>query len=141
MSLAKKQRSARTLPRESLKELNLRALVDASDDAIVGTDLNGIIVSWNKGAERICGYKEKEVLGRSVSLFVPPGHVDEHFGNLTRLQRGEHIQSFETTRLHKDGHPIDFSITIAPVKGRGGVVVGASVVARVITKQKQAQEA
>ena len=129
------------IPRELGEELDLRALVEASDDAIIGTDVDGTIVSWNKGAEKMCGYKAKEILGRSVSVFVPPDRLGEHSENLKRLRRGEHIQRFETTRIHKDGHPIDVSITISPVKGRSGVVVGASVVARDITEQRQAREA
>ena len=120
---------------------HLAAIVEASDDAIIGTDLDGTIVSWNKGAEKMCGYKAKEILGRSVSVFVPPDRLGEHSENLKRLRRGEHIQRFETTRIHKDGHPIDVSITISPVKDRSGVVVGASVVARDITEQRQAREA
>jgi PAS domain S-box-containing protein len=143
MAFAKPSNPARIqkVPREHGEGLDLRALIDASDDAIIGTDPNGTIVSWNKGAEKMCGYKAKEILGRSVSVFLPPGHLDEHSENLKRLRRGEHIQSFESTRIHKDGHPIDVSITISPVKGRGGAVVGASVVARDITEQRQTQEA
>jgi len=118
------------VPRELGEELELRSLVEASDDAIIGTDVDGTIVSWNKGAEKMCGYTAEEILGRSVSMFVPPDRLGEHSENLKRLRRGEHIQRFETTRIRKDGHPIDVSITISPVKGRGGVVVGASVVAR-----------
>jgi PAS domain S-box-containing protein len=129
--------------RKRAQELDshLAAIVEASDDAIIGTDVDGTIVSWNKGAEKMCGYKAKEILGRSVSVFVPPDRLGEHSENLKRLRRGEHIQRFETTRIHKDGHPIDVSITISPVKGRSGVVVGASVVARDITEQRQAREA
>ena len=129
------------VPRELVEDLDLRALVEASDDAIIGTALDGTIVSWNKGAEKICGYKAEEILGRSVSVFVPPDRLGEHYENLKRLRRGEHIPRFETTRIRKDGHPIDVSITISPVKGRDGVVVGASVVARDITEHKEAQSA
>src|SRR6476646_11905894 len=107
------------------EDLDLRALVEASDDAIIGTEIDGTIVTWNKGAEKICGYKAEEILGRSVSVFVPPDRLGEHFENLKRLRRGEHIQRFETTRIHKDGHPIDVSVSISPIKGRGGVVIGA----------------
>src|SRR5262249_54990970 len=117
------------------------ALVDASDDAIIGTDLDGIIVSWNKGAEKISGYKAEEILGRSASVFVPPDRFNEHTDNLMRLRRGEHIPRFETIRIRKDGRPFEASITISPVKGRGGVVVGASVVARDVTEHKETQSA
>ena len=117
-------------------ELDLRAIVEASDDAIIGTDLNGIIVSWNKGAEKICGYTAKEILGESVTVLLPPGHFNEHTQNLMRVRRGEHFH-FETTRIHKDGHPINLSITVAPVRRKDGTLVGASVVARDITRQKE----
>src|SRR5215472_9215442 len=104
MGVAKSLKSPRIqkVPREPVKELDLRALVDASDDAIIGTDLNGTIVSWNRGAEKITGYKAEEILGRSVTVFLPPDHLDEHSENAARLRRGEHIQRFETTRTHKD---------------------------------------
>ena len=120
--------------------LDLRALVDASDDAIIGKTIDGTIISWNKGAEKIYGYKADEVLGQSISLLIPPGHPNELPKIMRRLQRDEHIKSFETTRMRKDGHLIDVSVTISPMK-RGGMVVGASVVARDITAQRQAQEA
>jgi PAS domain S-box-containing protein len=133
--------AVRALRRKPSAELDLRALVEASDDAIVGTDLDGNILSWNKGAEKICGYRAEEILGRSVSVFVPPDRLHEYYENLRRLRRGEHIQRFETIRIRKDGRPFGASITISPVKGRGGAVVGASVVARDITEQRQTQKA
>jgi PAS domain S-box-containing protein len=143
MGVAKSLKSSRIqkVPRKPLKELGLRALVDACDHAIIGTDANGIIVSWNKGAEKICGYKAEEALGRSISILIPPDHPDELPEIMTRLRRGEHIATFETTRIHKDGHPIDLSISISPVIGRGDVVVGASVVAHDITQHKATQNA
>jgi PAS domain S-box-containing protein len=119
--------------------LSLRAIVDASDDAIIGKTLDGTIVSWNKGAEKIYGYKEQEILGRSISVLIPPGYPNELPEIMARLQRGEHIQKYETTRIHKDGHPIDVSVTISPITRKGGFVVGASVVARDITKHREAQ--
>jgi PAS domain S-box-containing protein len=128
------------VPRGRGDELDLRAVVDASDDAIIGTDLDGIIVSWNKGAEKICGYTAEEILGKPVSIFLPPGYFNEHTGNMIRLWRGEHTR-FEATRIHKNGYPIDLSITIAPVKNRDGIVVGASVVARDITHHKEVRNA
>jgi PAS domain S-box-containing protein len=117
----------------------LRTLVEASDDAIVGLDLDGTIISWNKGAEKIYGYKAEEVLGQSVAVLIPPGYPNELPGIMKRLQRGEHIEKYETKRVHKDGHAIDVSITISPVTRKGGIVVGASVVARDITEYREAQ--
>src|SRR5215831_6040767 len=131
-------RKRNTIQRATL--LDLRALVDASDDAIIGKTMDGTIISWNKGAEKMYGYKAEEVLGQSISLLIPPDHPNELPKIMRRLQRGEHIKSFETTRIRKDGQRIDVSVTISPMK-RGGMVVGASVVARDITEQRQAQEA
>ena len=100
--------------------------------------MDGTIVSWNKGAEKIYGYKAKEMLGHPISELIPPGHPDELPDIMKRLRRGEHIQRLETTRIHKDGHPVEVSLTISPVKGRSGAIVGASVVGRDITAQRQA---
>jgi PAS domain S-box-containing protein len=119
--------------------LGLRALVDACDDAIIGKTMDGTIISWNKGAEKIYGYKTKEILGRPISVLMPPEHPTEFPEIMIRLQRGEHIERYETTRIHKDGHLIDVSVTISPVKNKDGIVVGASVVARDITEHREAQ--
>ena len=93
-------------------------------------------MSWNKGAEKICGSKAEEALGRSISILIPPDHSDELPEIMARVRRGEHIATFETTRIHKHGHPIDLSINISPVMDKGDVVVGASVVASDITQHK-----
>ena len=131
----------RQIPPGAGEELSLRALVDASDDAIIGKTLDGIIVSWNKGAEKIYGYKAEEILGHPISVLIPAGRRSEFPEIMKRLRCGEHIEKYENTRTHKDGHPIDISVTISPVKNKAGLVVGASVVARDITEQKQAQNA
>jgi PAS domain S-box-containing protein len=123
------------------EELSLRALVDASHDAIIGKTLDGIIVSWNNGADKIYGYKAEEVLGGPITVLIPPSHPNEFPEIMMRLRRGEYIENFETKRIHKDGHVIDVSVTISPVKCKNGTVVGASVVARDITEQKQTQNA
>src|SRR5215469_1782218 len=123
------------------KELSLQALVDASDDAIIGKTLDGTIVSWNKGAEKIYGYKPEEILGKSISTLIPPGRANEFPKIMMRLRRGGHFEKYETTRMHKDGHFIDVAVTISPVKSNNGMVVGACVVARDISDQKQAEHA
>lgn len=120
---------------------HLAAIVDASDDAIIGTDIDGTIISWNTGAEKTYGYKSEEILGQPISVLVPPGRSNELPEIMMRLRGGEHIQKYETTRIHKDGQPVDVSLTISPVMGKGGVLVGASVVSRDITEQKKAREA
>jgi PAS domain S-box-containing protein len=119
---------------------HLAAIVEASDDAIVAVSLDGKVTSWNFGAERIFGYKAEELIGRPLSRLVPPDRADEMARFMKALLRGEHIDHYETTRLHKDGHPIEISVTISPVKNREGAVVGASVIARDITRQKRADE-
>jgi PAS domain S-box-containing protein len=121
--------------------LSLRALVEASDDAIIGKTLDGTVVSWNKGAEKMYGYTAEEVLGKSISVLMPPGHRNEFPEIMMRLRRGEHIQRWETKRIHKNGNAIDASVTISPVKSTGGMVIGACVVARDITEQRRDQEA
>src|SRR6516164_1284711 len=121
--------------------LYLSAIVQASEDAVIGKTLDGTIVSWNKGAEKIYGYKAEEILGHSISILLPPGKPDELPEIMKQLRRGRRIESYETTRVHKDGHYIDVSVTISPVKDKSGKVVGASAVARDITKHKQAEAA
>src|SRR6516165_6884132 len=123
------------------EELYLTAIVEASDDAIIGETLDGTIVSWNKGAEKIYGYKAEEIVGHSISTLVPPGKPDELPGILKQLRRGQRIESYETTRVHKDGHLIDVSVTISPVKDGAGKIVGASAIARDITERKRAEAA
>ena len=119
---------------------HLAAIVQASDDAIIGKSLDGTIVSWNPGAERLYGYKAEEVIGRPMALLVPPDRTDEFARIMKGLRHGKHIEHYETTRLHKDGHRIEISVTISPVKDSTGTVIGASVIARDITERKAAEE-
>jgi PAS domain S-box-containing protein len=131
----------RDIEHKHAEEVDLTAIVDASNDAIIGKTLDGTIVSWNSGAEKIYGYQAEEILGQPVSVLIPPGRPDEFSAITKRLGRGQHIESYETTRIHKDGHLIDVSLTISPIKNKAGKVVGASVVARDITSHKQAEAA
>ena len=133
--------SIRDIKRKRAEDLYLTAIVQASDDAIIGKTLDGTIVSWNKGAEKIYGYKAEEVVGQSIAILVPTGKPDELPGIMKQLRRGQSIESYETTRVHKDGHLIEVSVTISPVKDEVGKVVGASAIARDITKRKQAEAA
>jgi PAS domain S-box-containing protein len=120
--------------------LLLSAIVESSDDAIISKNLDGIIVSWNKGAERLYGYTAEEIVGRPLSLLVPPDHPDELPAIMERLRRGEHIEHYETVRLRKAGSRVDVSLTISPVKGPDGTIIGASKIARDITARKQAEQ-
>jgi PAS domain S-box-containing protein len=117
----------------------LAAIVESSDDAIVSKTLDGIITSWNRGAERLFGYTPEEAIGRPVTILIPPDRLDEETMILARLRRGERIEHFETVRVAKDGRLIDISISISPVRDEAGTIVGASKVARDISLQKKVQ--
>src|SRR5438105_7747805 len=119
--------------------LLLSAIVDSSDDAIISKDLEGIIRSWNKGAERIFGYTATEIVGRPITLLVPAERREEEPEILERLRRGERIDHYETVRLRKTGERIDVSVTISPIKDASGRILGASKIARDITEQKRGQ--
>jgi PAS domain S-box-containing protein len=119
----------------------LAAIVSSSDDAIVSKDLNGMITSWNTGAERIFGYTAEEAVHQHIGLIIPPDRRQEETDILARLRRGERIDHFETIRRRKDGTLLNVSVTISPVKDPTGRVTGASKVARDITERKRAEEA
>src|SRR6476659_11350174 len=103
----------------------LAAIVESSDDAIASKDLNGIVTSWNKSAERLFGYKAEEIIGKPITVIIPPElHQDEPM-ILSKIRRGERIEHFETVRITKGGERIDVSLTISPVRDEQGNVVGA----------------
>ncbi|MGY8709047.1 PAS domain S-box protein [Bradyrhizobium sp. 18BD] len=118
----------------------LASIVESSDDAIVSKNLDGIITSWNKAAERIFGYSASEAIGQPIVLVIPEDRQSEEREILTRIRRGERIDHFETVRRRKDGSSIIVSLTISPVKDVHGNVVGASKIARDVTEQKRTQE-
>ncbi len=119
--------------------LRLSAIVESSDDAIIGKTLDGIITSWNKGAERLYGYTPEEVLGQPISMLVTPDRPQEIQNILARLRRGERIEQFETTRVKKSGEVIDVALTISPIKNTEGALIGASTIARNITERRRAE--
>jgi PAS domain S-box-containing protein len=118
----------------------IASIVEFSDDAIVSKNLDGIITSWNKGAERVFGYTSEETIGQPITIIIPNDRLDEERTILTRIRRGERIDHFETIRQRKHGSLIAVSLTISPVKNIQGKIVGASKIARDITEQKRAQE-
>lgn len=122
------------------RDEELAAIVASSSDAIVGKTLDGIITSWNRGAEQLYGYTEAEVLGKSISILVPSEHLDDISAFLSQIRKGTSIERFETRRQRKDKSLIYVSLAISPVRGRDGNVVGASTVARDVTDRKQAEE-
>lgn len=118
----------------------LAAIVESSDDAIIGEDLQGIITSWNQGAERLYGYSAQEVLGKPVSVLYPPEQPDELPDLLDRLQRGEHVEPFRTMRVRQDGARVDVSLSVSPILDRKGNVIGAAKIARDIGPQKHLED-
>ena len=118
----------------------LAAIVESSDDAIVGKDLNGIVTSWNAGAERIFGHQAEEIIGRSILAIVPPELHDDEARILATIRRGERIHHYETVRVTKGGEPISVSLTISPVRDGTGRIVGAAKIARNITEQKKTEQ-
>jgi len=119
----------------------LAAIVESSDDAIIGKTLNGIITSWNTGAETMYGYSAEEVLNRSVSILLPPDLPEEIGQIFKKIAQGESVDHYETVRVRKDGTCIDVSLTVSPVRDKSGRIVGASSVARDISERKRMEEA
>jgi PAS domain S-box-containing protein len=119
----------------------LAAIVECSEDAIIGKDLQGTITSWNKGAEKIYGYTEAEVVGKSVSRLFPPKRQEEMLQFLQRVKRGEPIEHYESVRRRKDGREIQVSLAISPIKDWEGQIIGVSTIARDVTEQKRAEGA
>ena len=124
-----------------MASIRLAAIVESSDDAIIGKDLNSVITSWNKGAEKIFGYTASEMVGTSILRLIPADRQDEENQILEKIKRGESVVHFETLRQTKDGRLIDVSVTVSPIKDATGKVVGVSKVARDITEQKRMEEA
>ena len=118
----------------------LAAIISSSDDAILSKDLNGIITSWNRGAEVLFGYSEDEAIGKPVTILIPPDRQDEEPKILGRIRRGEHIEHYETIRQRKDGSLVDISLSVSPIVDSNGKIVGASKIARDITDRRRAEE-
>jgi PAS domain S-box-containing protein len=117
----------------------LASIVEFGDDAIVSKNLDGIITSWNRGAERIFGYLAEEVSGKPITILIPPERHHEEDVILERIRRGDRVDHFETIRRRKDGNLIDMSLTISPVRDANGKVVGASKIARDISERKRSE--
>ena len=125
--------------RKSIEEAaqRLASIVKSSDDAIVSKDLSGIIQTWNTAAERLFGYLAEEVVGKSITILIPPDRENEEPAILERLARGDRIDHYETVRRRKDGTLVDVSLTVSPVRNRAGKVIGASKIVRDITERKR----
>jgi len=131
----------RTVQLANAAETNARlaAIVEFCDDAIISKDLDGIITSWNPGAQQLFGYSSLEALGKPMAMLIPAERSNEEPTILARIARGELTEHFETVRVHKDGTKLDVSITISPIRDSRGLIVGASNIARDITDRRQAQ--
>ena len=121
--------------------LRLAAIVDSSDDAIISKDLNGVIATWNRAAERLFGYSDEEAVGQPITILIPPELQHEEADILRRVGAGERIEHFETRRHTRDGRLLDVSLTISPIRDAGGSIVGVSKILRDITESKRAQAA
>ena len=120
---------------------HLAAIVESSDDAIASKDLNGTVTSWNRSAEKLFGYKAEEVIGKPITLIIPPElHQDEQ-AILDKIRRGEKIEHFETVRVHKNGGRINVSLTVSPIKDEKGRIVGAAKIVRDIKEKKKIDRA
>ncbi|HYP01061.1 MAG TPA: PAS domain S-box protein [Pyrinomonadaceae bacterium] len=118
----------------------LSAIIDSADDAIISKTLDGIITSWNKGAERIFGYTAEEVIGKPIHILIPADHPDEEPKILARLRAGQRIKHYETQRVRKDGSLVDISLTVSPIRRPDGKIIGASKIVHDITKRKRVEE-
>lgn len=115
---------------------HLAAVVESSDDAIISKTLTGIILSWNKAAEKIYGYTAEEIVGQSGLILVPPARKAEFEESLEKIRHGEHVTRFDTVRVRKDGAPVEVSVTLSPIASPTGEIIGASSIARDITERR-----
>lgn len=115
----------------------MRVLVESSEDAIVSKDLNGIIASWNAGAQRIFGFSSEEAVGQPITIIIPAELRDEEKQIIKRLRNGERIEHFETARVTKSGERLNISLTVSPVRDSPGRIIGASKIARDVTERKR----
>lgn len=120
---------------------HLASIVESSDDAIISKDLNGTILSWNRGAQRIFGYAPDEIIGKHISTLAPPERVDELPNILQRISAGERIDHYQTKRKTKDGRILSISLTVSPIRDLNGKIIGASKIARDVTEQERIREA
>jgi PAS domain S-box-containing protein len=126
--------------RAALDQALLAAIVESSDDGIISIDLNGTIGTWNRGAERLYGYAASEIVGQPITLLLRPDHASEELAILERIRRGERVEHYETVRCRKDGTHVNISLTASPVRNPEGIIVGASKIARDISRRRRDEE-
>jgi PAS domain S-box-containing protein len=140
VDVTERHEAEQQIRRSEARYRDIAAIVEFSNDAVLAMDLDGVITSWNKGAERLFGYTATEVIGRSVLIIVPADRHGEEPAILARIRSGERIDSYETIRRHKDGSLVDISLTVSPVRDSQGAIVGASKIARDIGERRRAEE-
>lgn len=140
MRLGEQTRAARYNQQTEELLAHSAAVIESADDAIISKTLQGIITSWNSGAERTFGYTASEAIGKPITMLIPPERLEEETDIIQRLRRGERIRHYHTERFRKDGTRIAVSLTVSPVKNQAGIIVGASKIARDITEQKQREQ-
>jgi two-component system sensor histidine kinase/response regulator len=116
----------------------LASIVESSEDSIIGTDLDGTILSWNNGAERLWGFSASEAIGRHITILFPPDHRPDYLASLAKIRLQEHVERFDSVRIRKDGSAIDVSVILSPIRNDRGELLGVSAIYRDITKNKQA---
>jgi two-component system CheB/CheR fusion protein len=126
-----------TIKRAQDAQASLAAIVSSSEDAIVSTDLRGVIQTWNQGAQHLYGYTAEEAIGQPTTLLIPPDRIDEYPGILEQVRRGETIDHYETVRRRKDGNLLDISLTISPIRDAGARIIGGAKIARDVTERKR----
>jgi PAS domain S-box-containing protein len=119
---------------------HLAAIVEFSDDAIISKDLDGVVTSWNRGAEKMFGYRAEEIIGKSISILIPPHLIDEESRFLENIKKDRSVEHYETVRARKDGTLVAISLTVSPIKNEAGEIIGASKIARDISERKEAEE-
>src|SRR6185312_1335793 len=122
------------------KQATLAAIVSSSDDAIISKTLFGIITSWNQAANKMFGYTEAEVIGKHISIIIPPDRMDEETMIIENIRCGKKIKHFETVRIAKDGRKLNISLTVSPIRDKAGKIIGASKIARDITEKMQIEK-
>ncbi len=137
--LAAKQREIEHRRRADFAAQRLAAIVESSEDAILTKDLNGVITSWNAGAERLLGYRADDVLGKSMMMLIPTDRLEEEARILAKIRAGERVPTFETVRLCKNGDELPVSLSVSPLRDSDGLIIGASTIARDITERREAE--
>lgn len=140
VDITERYEAERRIRESEVRYRGIAAIVESSDDAILTKDLNGVITSWNQGAQRLFGYTAEEAIGKPVTMLIPEERHDEEPTILGRIRRGERIDHYETVRQRKDGSAVDISLTVSPVRNSDGTIVGASKIARDITERRRAEE-